>query len=602
MAAPINFSLMVYFIVVAIIGTLGNGVILFAYGHRWSSSKSTSVIFILILACVDLWTCLIVVPTIAIMEYRDFAVPTTICRFYSFSKNLIIISSIIMSFIALDRFLSIALPHCRLLNPRRVKSLLILIIAIGIGLGTVTALAFSTQPSANNYLTNVSVTSSNGSSIIMYNKEVAFRIDHNISLSNTTDLIIEQLEISDGANVTIFDLEYRSTLKQCFADTSIMPEAIREILKSSSNKAFYTLVGIVTIFYTITFVLALRRQNPRIRALKKSLHVLNKFDSYPSPKSSNQRPADSVVSIRPSSCPPTVITTTLPKQTITQSHINTNEQHYEMSGFSQQDDSDDQNLSSPTILRKTEQIKNNTENNISISEGTSDELQPASEKLNSIKQVSFQIENRRNTLKKEQNQHLSVSSTLLNGELDINNDMYYKLPCPCSTTRQLLIKFHFIRPVITCSKWFCCCHRCIKNPSSTNHLTSSVGQPEDESGTTLTSNVPNSPTSTSTTNSDTLRRQLHRHRIQQLRMASTFLIITVSFVLFYLPSILNAERIIKSPIMVYYLYLCTHALNPVIYCFMNPSLRTYVLSIVRCPSRKRSGSHIGGGGHSFFER
>ncbi|CAF4277797.1 unnamed protein product, partial [Adineta steineri] len=97
------------------------------------------------------------------------------------------------------------------------ESLLILIIAIGIGLGTVTALAFSTQPSANNYLTNVSVTSSNGSSIIMYNKEVAFRVDHNISLSNTTDLIIEQLEISDGANVTIFDLEYKSTLKQCFA-------------------------------------------------------------------------------------------------------------------------------------------------------------------------------------------------------------------------------------------------------------------------------------------------------------------------------------------------------------------------------------------------
>jgi hypothetical protein len=112
---------MTYLIFVAIIGTLGNGVILLAYGNRWNSSKSTSVIFILILACVDLWTCLIVVPTIAIMEYREFDVPTTICRFYSFSKNLIIISSFIMSFIALDRFLNIALPHHRLLNPRRVK-------------------------------------------------------------------------------------------------------------------------------------------------------------------------------------------------------------------------------------------------------------------------------------------------------------------------------------------------------------------------------------------------------------------------------------------------------------------------------------------------
>lgn len=116
-----NVSLMIYFALVSLIGTLGNGIILLAYGNRWNSSKSTSVIFILILACVDLWTCLIVVPTIAVMEYSSFEVPTPLCRFYSFSKILIIISSIIMSFIALDRFLNIAAPHCRLLNPSRVK-------------------------------------------------------------------------------------------------------------------------------------------------------------------------------------------------------------------------------------------------------------------------------------------------------------------------------------------------------------------------------------------------------------------------------------------------------------------------------------------------
>ena len=116
-----NICLMIYFALVSLIGTLGNGIILLAYGNRWNSSKSTSVIFILILACVDLWTCLIVIPTIAIMEYREFEVPTLLCRFYSFSKILIITSSLIMSFIALDRFLNIAIPHRRLLNPRRVK-------------------------------------------------------------------------------------------------------------------------------------------------------------------------------------------------------------------------------------------------------------------------------------------------------------------------------------------------------------------------------------------------------------------------------------------------------------------------------------------------
>ena len=116
-----NIGLMIYFAFVSFVGTLGNGIILLAYGNRWNSSKSTSIIFILILACVDLWTCLIVVPSIAIMEYHDFEVSTTLCRFYSFSKTLIITSSLIMSFIALDRFLNIAAPHHRLLNPCRVK-------------------------------------------------------------------------------------------------------------------------------------------------------------------------------------------------------------------------------------------------------------------------------------------------------------------------------------------------------------------------------------------------------------------------------------------------------------------------------------------------
>lgn len=116
-----NLPLMTYFVLVSLIGTIGNGIILLAYGNRLNSSKSTSIVFIVILACVDLWTCLIVVPSIAYMEYRDFVVPNVMCRFYLFSKSLITISSLIMSFIALDRFLNIAVPHYRLLNPRRVK-------------------------------------------------------------------------------------------------------------------------------------------------------------------------------------------------------------------------------------------------------------------------------------------------------------------------------------------------------------------------------------------------------------------------------------------------------------------------------------------------
>jgi hypothetical protein len=491
--------------------------------------------------------------------------------------------------------------------------LLTLFIGIGIGLGTLTALAFSTQATKKFYLAHYNFTLSNESFIRTNSEEVVLDAHHNSSLSlDKIYQITKQLSNPYGANITILNLEYRSTYQRCFADTSIISETIREILKSTSNKVFYTLIGIVTIFYSITFVLALRRQNPRIRALKKSLNVLNKFDSYPSSRP-NQQPVASTISIRPPSCSSITATTSLTKQTVTtlnesnpsddnllltqtQTETNTNEQQYEMSNFLNRDDSEDQNLPSPTILRKTKK----SQNDISISEGTSDDLQPSSDKLNGTKQVSFQIQNRHNTLMTEQNQHLSLSTASIDGDLDISTDMYYKLPCPCSTTRQLLIKFHFARPSFPLSKWLCCCCCCcIKKESPISNDTSIASQTEDEAVTILTPTVQSNPTSIS--NSDTLRRQLHRHRIQQLRMASTFLIITVSFVLFYLPSILNAERIIKSPIMIYYLFLCTHALNPVIYCFMNPSLRAYVISMFRCPVREKH-RNTTGGKTSFMER
>jgi hypothetical protein len=443
--------------------------------------------------------------------------------------------------------------------------------------------------------------------------EIFLDPDQNSSLSlDTINLVTEQISIPDGANITIVNLAYISTSERCFADTSIISETLREILKHVSNKVFFTLIGIVTIFYTITYVLVLHRQNPRIRALKKSLNVLNKFNSHPSNKS-NQKIIEPIVVIQhpsPSSIKQPTTTTTillneinpsndhhlLSKQISIKSPTNTNEQQYEISKFNNNDDSDDQNLPSPAILRKGTKTKSQEQKKISISENTSDDLQPSIEKLNNTKQVSFRIENHRNTLTNEQNKHLSISNVSLNGDLDSNNDMYYKLPCPCSTTRQFLIKFHFARPSFELNKSLCCC--CIKKSTSIKHHRSITSQTEDETLTILSSSKQNNHSST--LNSDTLRRQLHRHRLKQIRMASTFLIITVSFVLFYLPSILNAERIIKSPIMIYYLFLCTHALNPIIYCFMNPSLRAYVISMFNCRRKHKKGNIRGQ--TSFFER
>jgi len=473
---------------------------------------------------------------------------------------------------------------------------LTLFISIGIGLGTLTALAFSTQPFRKYYLVEYNLHLPNESSMRTNNRvEIFLDADQNSSLiSDTIELVTEQISFPDGANITILNLAYLSTSDRCFADTSIISETLREILKHVSNKFFYTLIGIVTIFYTITFVLALHRQNPRIRALKRSLNVLNKFDSYPNTRSHSQGADSLMIPQRLSSS--SVITTIIPsKQKLIKSDRNTHEQEYEMSKFIHHDDNE--NHPSPPLLRKSIKTQNNDENHASLSEETSDELQPSTDKLNGTKQVSFQIENRQNTLNNDKNKHFSISTVSFEGALVENNDLYYKLPCPCFATRQLLIKFHFARPSSTLNKWFCC--YCVKKQTPINHHPSITSQTEDETVTIVPSSpIPHNHSSIS--QSETLRKQLHQHRLRQIRMASTFLIITVSFVLFYLPSVLNADRIMRSPIMIYYLFLCTHALNPVIYCFMNPSLRAYVLSMFRCCTKRKQGQTKGR--PSLFER
>lgn len=159
------------------------------------------------------------------------------------------------------------------------------------------------------------------------------------------------LTLPYGASITNVNLTHVKTYDRCFADTSIIPETVREILRHISNKCFFTSIGIVTIFYTITFLLALHRQNPRIRALKKSLNVLNKFDSYPShnntnnhyqlnPNQQSKQRNDSIVSYSPLS------SVKHPKPSKLQlKRLSTHDnQQYEMSSFISHDELDDHNV------------------------------------------------------------------------------------------------------------------------------------------------------------------------------------------------------------------------------------------------------------------
>ncbi|CAF1575674.1 unnamed protein product, partial [Didymodactylos carnosus] len=200
--------------------------------------------------CVDLWICAVVIPCIAIMEYNEFNVNTSLCRFYSFSKIIIIISSFIMSAIAFDRFFIIAFPHHRVMTPHLIKILLTIVVLIALCLGILISLAFSTQKWSN----------------IILNFDKNTTIYFNLPFDQTKSII----------NLNYTHIENYS---RCFSDTTIITERVRDTLKRVTNIIFFILVVIVSILYTATYILALRRQAPRLRALKKNIYILDRYAS-----------------------------------------------------------------------------------------------------------------------------------------------------------------------------------------------------------------------------------------------------------------------------------------------------------------------------------
>ena len=85
--------------------------------------KTTSQVFIISLAVVDLITCLVIIPFTIVFEYLDSKVLNdVVCKVYQFlMTSKIPLSSILMVAIAFERYFCICHPHKRIINHRRAR-------------------------------------------------------------------------------------------------------------------------------------------------------------------------------------------------------------------------------------------------------------------------------------------------------------------------------------------------------------------------------------------------------------------------------------------------------------------------------------------------
>ena len=129
--------------VFSVIGTIGNGLVIYVYFQK--RDKLTSNLFIMALAITDFITSLLIMPyTVVFIYIQDEVLFDPFCKLYHFliTSN-VPLSAFLMVSIAVDRYLCICHPFLQLLTVPRAKMILLLQLIFAATLGLITALMYS---------------------------------------------------------------------------------------------------------------------------------------------------------------------------------------------------------------------------------------------------------------------------------------------------------------------------------------------------------------------------------------------------------------------------------------------------------------------------
>lgn len=76
--------------------------------------------------------------------------------------------------------------------------------------------------------------------------------------------------------------------------------------------------------------------------------------------------------------------------------------------------------------------------------------------------------------------------------------------------------------------------------------------------------------------------RIERMRVANVKTAFTLFIVTLVFILAFLPSWLMALKIVRMQVIVFYTHYTYNVVNPLIYAFLNQNFKTELRRIFRC--------------------
>lgn len=272
---------MTYLSVLSVIGTGGNGLVLYVYAKKKDTLVST--LFILVLAVVDFTTCLVIMPYTIYMEYRDFHVDIDVfCKLYLFlvTSN-IPFSALIMVAIAVDRYFCICHPFLHVMTVARAKVMIVALAVFATGLGICVALIYGVRPvyesndsSIATLLLNISSSSSNGSD------------SSTASMSATMLLTMPPLDTmafqSDGGGNEERSVSEPSVVRssdQCKENDLIISLDFQWYYQKLYTALFPTCLAIVVVLYALIYCKVINRRSRRQKQKSRSLGLVQSLTS-----------------------------------------------------------------------------------------------------------------------------------------------------------------------------------------------------------------------------------------------------------------------------------------------------------------------------------
>lgn len=134
--------------IIVVIGGIGNVLVIVVYKRKLYSDY-TADFFIIVLAISDLIVCLVIVPCTMAVEYLTFNISSLFCKTYYFLNTTnLLFSTLLISAVALDRYLCICHPFRQYLTIGRSIKLIGLLALVSFGNGIMSTFNVEVRPSS----------------------------------------------------------------------------------------------------------------------------------------------------------------------------------------------------------------------------------------------------------------------------------------------------------------------------------------------------------------------------------------------------------------------------------------------------------------------